>query len=308
MGTCAVCGTDLPAQRGPRARRYCSRACQAKAYRARQEQRTSHRATAADEQRLAAEYDAVPSRQLADSLSLAAGRIAGALTAGQAADDHDLGILARIPVVLTARAHQAAALADELPTLGAAPTVTVLKLATPPEPDKSPRGDSAPTLKTAPPAPQRPSPTKTSRDDATPAPVTTATEPTTAPPAPRRPRSPQTSRDDSAPLPTWDTTAIKPVPQQLPEKRAQAVVDAAELVRAPDYRDSHTWILRSGDTLLGYVVPSYGGTSRSGRNGWASRLGGSPGPRCRSRDGAAVDLAARWLRVVIAAPKGGRNA
>ncbi|GAA3785521.1 hypothetical protein GCM10022206_26700 [Streptomyces chiangmaiensis] len=271
MGTCAVCGTDLPAQRGPRARRYCSRACQAKAYRARQEQRTSHRATAADEQRLAAEYDAVPSRQLADSLSLAAGRIAGALTTGQAADDHDLGILARIPVVLTARAHQAAALANALPTLGPAPTVTVLKLATPPEPDKSSRDDSAPTL-------------------------------TTAPSAPRRTRSPQTSRDDSAPLPTWDTTAIKPVPQRLPKKRAQALVDAAELVRAPDYRDSHTWILRSGDTLLGYVVPSYGGTSRSGRNGWASRLGGSPGPRCRSRDGAAVDLAARWLRVVTAAP------
>ncbi|WP_281154712.1 hypothetical protein [Streptomyces sp. HYC2] len=296
MGTCVVCGTDLPTRRGPRARRYCSRACQAKAYRARQEQRTSHRAAAADEQRLAAEYDAVPSRQLADTLSLAAGRIAGALTAGQAADDHDLGILARIPVVLTARAHRAAALAGALPAPGAAPTVTVLHLATPPEPGRPSRDDSAP-------APPRRHPTKTSRDDATPAHATTATELTTAAPAPRRPGSPHTSREDSAPLPTWDTTAIKPVPQRLPKKQVQAVIDAAELVRAPDYRDSHTWILRSGDTLIGYVVPSYGGTSRSGRNGWVSRLGGSSGPRCRSRDGAAADLAARWLRVVTAAPK-----
>lgn len=45
MTTCPVCGGALPAQRGPRARRYCSRACQAKAYRARQRE--------AQEQRLA---------------------------------------------------------------------------------------------------------------------------------------------------------------------------------------------------------------------------------------------------------------
>jgi hypothetical protein len=301
VATCAVCGTDLPAQRGPRARRYCSRACQAKAYRQRQEQRANHRGAAADEKRLLDEYADTPSRELADSLSLAAGRIAGALTAGQAADDHDLGVLARVPVVLMARAHRATPLATVPPVPRTAPTVMVLDLATSSEPNRTSRDVSAPppTI-TAPAASRRPRPGRGSRDDAA---LTVAADPAADQPSPEPPTSVQSSRDDSAGLPTWETTAIKPVPQRLPKKRAQAVIDAAELVRAPDYRDSHRWILRSGDTLIGYVVPSYGGASRSGRNGWLSRLGGSPGPRCKSRDGAAVDLAARWLRVVTATPR-----
>jgi hypothetical protein len=84
-----------------------------------------------------------------------------------------------------------------------------------------------------------------------------------------------------------------------------AIADAAELERDPDHRESHRWILRSGDTVLGYVEPSYGGVSRSGRNGWIGRLmAGSSGPRSTNRDVAAVDLALRWVRVVTAAPKG----
>lgn len=255
---------------------------------------------AADEQRLAAEYGAVPSRQLADSLSLAAGRIAGALTAGQAADKHDLGVLAQIPVVLTTRAYRTAALADPLPPPpAAAPTVTVPNLTTPAEPDKPSRDD--PTSM----PPRHPRRTEAPRDNATSASAEAAVKVTTAPPAgPARRNSPQTSRDDSTPLlPTWDTSAIKPVPQRLSKSRAQAVIDAAELIRASDYRESRTWILRSGDTLIGYVAPSYGGASRSGRNGWISRLGSTPGPRCHSRDEAKLDLAARWLRVVTAAPR-----
>jgi hypothetical protein len=98
-------------------------------------------------------------------------------------------------------------------------------------------------------------------------------------------------------------TGIEPRPQKLAKKKATAVIDTAELVRDPEHRDNHRWILRSGNTVIGYVEPSYGGASQSGRNGWISRLGGTPGPRCRSRDGAAVDLAARWVRVVTAAPK-----
>jgi hypothetical protein len=286
MATCAVCGTDLPVQRGPRARRYCSRACQQQAYRTRQAQRDAHRIPPGDEQRLVQEYADVSSRQLAASLSLAAGRVAGALTAGQPADDFDLGVLARVPTVLAARAHQAAVLTGALPTPSAEPTVMLLDLADqarPLQPDR-PAQPAAPAA-------------RTSRDDRA-QPAHTAKAPTTPPRSPSK-----ASRDDSAPLPTWDTTAIKPVAQKLPKKRAQAVIDAAELVRAPDYRESHMWVLRSGDTLIGYVVPSYGGVSRSGRNGWTSSLGGTPGPRCHSRDGAKLDLAARWLRVVTAAPR-----
>jgi hypothetical protein len=275
MATCPVCGGDLPPRRGPRPRVYCSRACQGRAYRARQQQRDAHRLFPGDEERLLAEYRAVPSRQLADSLCLAAGRVAGALTAGRIADDHDLGVLARIPVVLAARAHRAAASADAPPVTEAAiaaPTVTVLDLNT--------RREGAAAAD------------QPSRDGSPPAPPA-------APAAARRQRIARSSRDDSA----GAGHGIAPRPQKLPKKKAAAVIDAAELVRDPDHRDNHRWILRSGDTVLGSVEPSYGGASRSGRNGWISRMGGTPGPRCKSRDGAAVDLAARWLRVVTADPR-----
>ncbi len=107
MTACLVCGEDLPARRGPRARRYCSRACQAKAYRARQRQRDAHRLASGGEADLLAEYDGVASPDLADQLVLAARRLAGALDAGQPADDSDLGVVARIPAVLAARARRA---------------------------------------------------------------------------------------------------------------------------------------------------------------------------------------------------------
>ncbi|AWI31241.1 hypothetical protein [Streptomyces tirandamycinicus] len=97
--------------------------------------------------------------------------------------------------------------------------------------------------------------------------------------------------------------SIQPRPQKLAQNKARAVVNAAELVRHPDHRENHQWILRSGDTVLGYVEPTYGGTSRSGRNGWTGRLGGIAGRRCTTRDAAALDLAERWIRVVTAVPK-----
>lgn len=130
-------------------------------------------------------------------------------------------------------------------------------------------------------------------------------DPERATEAPAAARRAKASRDGSAraskaaPV----ATGIEPRPQKLAKKKATAVIDTAELVRDPEHRDNHRWILRSGNTVIGYVEPSYGGASQSGRNGWISRLGGTPGPRCRSRDGAAVDLAARWVRVVTAAPK-----
>jgi hypothetical protein len=270
---------------------YCSRACQQQAYRHRHAQRDAHRIPPGDERQLVQEYADVPSRQLGDSLALAAGRIAGALTAGQPVDDHDLGILARVPVVLAGRAHDRTAAAHALHGIPAdqpAPTVTVVDLA----------------LTRDRPAPPH---AQTSRDDQQPAAAPTATATTAAAPPPaRRRHATKTSRDDSAPATASEPAAkggIEPRPQKLPKKKAAAIVEAAELVRDPEHRDNHRWVLRSGDTVLGYIEPSYGGVSRSGRNGWLGRLAGIPGRRGRTRYLAATDLAMRWVRLVTATPK-----
>jgi hypothetical protein len=141
---------------------------------------------------------------------------------------------------------------------------------------------------------------KTSRNE--PAPVAPAT---TAPARrePTGPASPGPSCNEPATEPPTASEGIQPRPQKLPRSQAFAIADAATLVRDPDHRDNHRWILRSGDTVLGHVEPSYGGISRSGRNGWISRFDGTPGPRCKSRNGAAMDLASRWARVVSSPPK-----
>lgn len=58
----------------------------------------------------------------------------------------------------------------------------------------------------------------------------------------------------------------------LSVKAARAVIDAAELAKAPDWRDTHRWHVVSGGDVLLVIEPSYGGASRSGRNGWRWRL------------------------------------
>lgn len=90
MTTCPVCGGVLPAQRGPRARRYCSCACRAKAYRARQRQDRTHRTGPGEERELPEAYAEVPVTALADSPAVAAQRMAGAPNAGLPADGFDL--------------------------------------------------------------------------------------------------------------------------------------------------------------------------------------------------------------------------
>jgi len=157
MTTCPVCGGVLPAQRGPRARRYCSRACQARAYRARQRQDQEHRVAPGEERELLEAYAEVTAVGLADSLAAAAPRLAGALNAGRPADDFDLGVVARVPVVLAARARQAAPTAQALhgvPDRAQTPTITVVDLVAEPAPPRatvqapppgSPRDDSVPS-------------------------------------------------------------------------------------------------------------------------------------------------------------------
>jgi hypothetical protein len=91
--------------------------------------------------------------------------------------------------------------------------------------------------------------------------------------------------------------------KRLSQKAARAVADSARLVKGADHRDTHRWDLVSEDgTVLGYVEPSYGGTGRSGRNGWNHRLAESftPSGPYRTRQEAAVQCALAWVRLASA--------
>ncbi|WP_331763568.1 hypothetical protein OH738_40700 (plasmid) [Streptomyces hirsutus] len=262
MATCPVCGGVLPAQRGPRARRYCSRACQAKAYRARQRQDQEHRMAPGKERELLEAYADVPAMELAENLAGAARRLAGALNAGLPADGFDLDVVARVPIVLAARARQPAPAARALHGIpdhrSKVSTVAVIDLATdatPPRPEV-----------------QDP-PSEPSRDDAVPPSPEPVGAPAKTAPARRK---------------------------RLSQKTARAVADGARLAKDADHRDTHRWNLIAEDgTVLGHVEPSYGGTGRSGRNGWNYRLADtfvSDGPY-KTREAAAVQCALAWTRV-----------
>ncbi|MHC3450777.1 hypothetical protein [Streptomyces prasinus] len=82
-------------------------------------------------------------------------------------------------------------------------------------------------------------------------------------------------------------------------RRARAIVEAAELVKAADWSDTRAWHVVSDDVVLVVVEPSYGGTSRTGRNGWAWRLADAAIPGSRpetTREQAAVAGLAAWTR------------
>ncbi|GGV45495.1 hypothetical protein GCM10010293_53560 [Streptomyces griseoflavus] len=264
MTTWPVCGGALPAQRGPRARRYCSRACQAKAYRTRQRQDQEHRVAPGEERELLEAYAGVPAVELADSLAAAARRLAGALNAGRPADDFDLGVVVRIPVVLAARARQAAPAAQALhgiPDRTQTSTVTIVDLVAEPAPPRA-------TV-------QAP-PTESSRDDSVPS-------------SPQPAGAPKKTAPDRR--------------KRLSQKAARAVADSARLVKGADHRDTHRWDLIAEDgTVLGYVEPSYGGAGRTGRNGWKHRLADSfaAGGPYKTREEAALQCALAWTRVATA--------
>jgi hypothetical protein len=85
----------------------------------------------------------------------------------------------------------------------------------------------------------------------------------------------------------------------LSAKAARTVIDAAEIVKAPDWSDTRNWHAVSGGQVLVVVEPSYGGTSRTGRNGWLWWL--ADGGRTRhapeaTREKAAVAGLLAWER------------
>lgn len=89
--------------------------------------------------------------------------------------------------------------------------------------------------------------------------------------------------------------------KRLTERQARVIVDEATLEKAPDWPQSHAWHSTAEDgTILVVVVPSYGGASASGRNGWTYYLpeigpGGKPGPY-KTRESAAVQGLMAWIR------------
>ncbi|MBL3664514.1 hypothetical protein JL475_00440 [Streptomyces sp. M2CJ-2] len=84
-------------------------------------------------------------------------------------------------------------------------------------------------------------------------------------------------------------------------RRARAVVVQARLVKAPDWSDTRAWHVVADDVVLVVVSPSYGGTSRSGRNKWQWRLADAAIPGSRpepTREQAAAAGLAAWERWV----------
>jgi hypothetical protein len=254
----------------------------------------------------------IPSRRLAEALSLAAGRTATALGAGIAPDPVDLDVIAANSRALIARARAAHPEVDWDDT-ASAPTATVLRLGTVVTPEPS-RGASSRAeelgrlpeeLRGAPPITRWDQLAAVLGEDW----VAMAKDVTGADgPGPNRPRpgERQPSRDG--------TTSGRPRPRKkagpgrpprLTVKKARALLDTAELVKDENHRENNTWHLVAADgTVIGHVAPSYGGASRSGRNGWHGWAHGTTRTQDRhpTRDGAAVAASGAWLQAVTAKP------
>ncbi len=82
----------------------------------------------------------------------------------------------------------------------------------------------------------------------------------------------------------------------LSAKAARAVLDAAELVKAPDWSESRCWLVMSGGRQLAVIEPAWQ-TGR--RNGWRWRLTHSSTWSSRTeptREKAAVAALGAWQR------------
>jgi len=90
-------------------------------------------------------------------------------------------------------------------------------------------------------------------------------------------------------------------PKRLTEAKARAIADTAKLVKAPTWATDNGWNVTADDgTVLAVVTPSYGGTSRNGRNGWKYYLPalGPTGNRDKwpTRQQAATQGLMAWIR------------
>jgi hypothetical protein len=114
---------------------------------------------------------------------------------------------------------------------------------------------------------------------------------------------PESSRDDSAARPAVTRSSSL---KRMPRKKAEQIVNTATVVKDPGHRENHQWNVVAADgTVIGHVEPSYGGASRSGRNGWCGWAHGMTrnGDRHPTKDAAAVAAAMSWLRITTAPPR-----
>jgi uncharacterized phosphosugar-binding protein len=89
------------------------------------------------------------------------------------------------------------------------------------------------------------------------------------------------------------------VTRRLSPTAARATIEAAELVKAPDWPDTRRWHVISGHSVLVVIEPSY----RAGRReGWRPRLPDSAlyaSPPQPTREKAAVAGLAAWERWAV---------
>jgi hypothetical protein len=89
------------------------------------------------------------------------------------------------------------------------------------------------------------------------------------------------------------------MPRPLPTKTARAIIEAAELVKAPNWPKTRHWHVTADSQVLVVIAPSYSGTTRTGRNGWQWWLAatgptaGQPEPTIQQ---AAAQGLATWQR------------
>jgi hypothetical protein len=208
----------------------------------------------------------IPTRSLADALTAAVGRTAWALAMGDAADAFDVDRIQVISNALVARAMAANPEVDWTDS-EPRPTVAVVQL----KPSRDGTAPRAPERSAAAaPAEQEDSSRDGSQERGT---------------AGRRPAAARSKR-----------------PPRMSRKQALAVIDAAALEKADDWRESSRWVLRSGETVLGVLAPDYSGLKR---NGWSGTVHETSvrTERRPTREAAAATLADSWLRQVTAKPR-----
>ncbi|MFF7995060.1 hypothetical protein ACFZDG_35485 [Kitasatospora xanthocidica] len=282
--------------------KYCSNAHRTAAWR----RRTT---TGHSPEREDARTASVPSRQLADALSAAAGRTAGALGAGTAADPVDLDVIAVNARALIARARKGHPDIDWDDTIPA-PTTAVVSLAEPSRdvypvpPPLEEVGRLPENLRTAPPI-TRWDQLAGVMGSAWVAQAKEATGSDGPDPARRPPGSPQPSRDAS----TSRATATKKPSRaekrrRLTRKQALALLETTELLKDAAYRESGSWNLVAADgTVICHLHPAYRNLRRNGWNVWTP--GSTPNRRDHypTRERAATAGAESWLRQVTARPR-----
>ncbi|WP_455355921.1 hypothetical protein [Streptomyces sp. SYSU K217416] len=93
------------------------------------------------------------------------------------------------------------------------------------------------------------------------------------------------------------------LPKHMSRRKAREIADSTELVKSADWSETREWNVTAADgSVLVVVSPSYGGASRTGRNGWRYRIAalGPSGSREHwpTRQAAAVQGLMAWTRLV----------